>query len=80
MTLRECYDQMNGSYDDAKARLMMDSMVERFLQKFLEDKTMEDLRRAVASGDISGSFRGAIPSRVWRPIWPLPACKRRLLT
>lgn len=40
MTLRECYDQMNGSYDDAKARLMMDSMIERFLQKFLEDKTM----------------------------------------
>ena len=59
MTLRECYDQMNGSYDDAKARLMMDSMMERFLQKFLEDKTMEDLRRAVASGDIPGSFRGA---------------------
>lgn len=58
MTLRECYDQMNGSYDDAKARLMMDSMIERFLQKFLEDKTMEDLRRAVASGDIPLSFRG----------------------
>lgn len=59
MTLRECYDQMNGSYDDAKARLMMDLMIERFLQKFLEDKTMEDLRRAVASGDIPLSFRGA---------------------
>ncbi len=59
MTLRECYDQMNGSYDDAKARLMMDSMIERFLQKFLEDKTMEDLRRAVASGDVPLSFRQA---------------------
>ena len=59
MTLRECYDQMNGSYDDAKARLMMDSMIERFLQKFLEDKTMEDLRRAVSSGDIPLSFRQA---------------------
>ena len=59
MTLQECYDQMNGSYDDAKARLMMDSMIERFLQKFLEDKTMEELRRAVASGDIPGSFRQA---------------------
>ena len=58
MTLRECYDQMNGSYDDAKARLMTDSMIERFLQKFLEDKTMEELRRAVASGDVPGSFRG----------------------
>ena len=79
MTLRECYDQMNGSYDDAKARLMTDSMIERFLQKFLEDKTMEDLRRAVSSGDIPLSCR-PIPSRVWRPIWPLPACKRRRLT
>ena len=35
MTLKECYTRMNGSYEDAKLRLMMDSMVERFMFKFL---------------------------------------------
>ena len=48
MTLKECYTRMNGNYEDAKLRLMMDSMVERFMFKFLEDDTMENLRSAVA--------------------------------
>ena len=59
MTLQECYDRMNGSYSDAKSRLMMDKMIERFILKFLDDKTMENLRQAVASGDIPVSFREA---------------------
>ena len=57
MTLKECYARMNGSYEDAKLRLMMDSMVERFMFKFLEDDTMENLRSAVAERNIPDSFR-----------------------
>ena len=59
MTLKECYDQMNGSYEEAKGRLMMDSMIERFIFKFLDDQTMANLRKAVAEGDIAVSFRAA---------------------
>lgn len=59
MTLQECYHRMDGSYEDAKNRLMMDSMIERFMLKFLDDKTMEGLRQAVAAGDIAVSFREA---------------------
>ena len=59
MTLKECYDQMNGSYEEAKGRLMTDSMIERFIFKFLEDQTMANLRKAVAEGDIAVSFREA---------------------
>ena len=59
MTLQECYDRMDGSYADAKSRLMMDSMIERFTVKFLDDKTMEGLRQAIAEGDIAVSFREA---------------------
>lgn len=59
MTLKECYDQMNGSYEEAKGRLMMDSMIERFIFKFLDDQTMANLRKAVAEGDIAVSFREA---------------------
>ena len=59
MTLKECYARMNGSYEDAKLRLMMDSMVARFMFKFLEDDTMENLRSAVAERNIPDSFRAA---------------------
>ena len=59
MTLKECYARMNGSYEDAKLRLMMDTMVERFMFKFLEDDTMENLRSAVAERNIPDSFRAA---------------------
>ena len=44
MTLKECYDRMNGSYEEAKGRLMTDSMIERFVMKFLDDPTMDNLR------------------------------------
>ena len=59
MTLKECYDQMKGSYEEAKGRLMTDSMIERFIFKFLDDQTMANLRKAVAEGDIAVSFREA---------------------
>ena len=59
MTLQECYAQMNGSYEEARSRLMMDSMIERFLFKFLDDRTMANLRAAVAAGDAAVSFREA---------------------
>ena len=59
MTIKECYDRMNGSYEEAKSRLMMDSMIERFVFKFLDDSTMENLRKAIAQGDIAVSFREA---------------------
>lgn len=59
MTLQECYAQMNGNYEDARSRLMMDSMIERFIFKFLDDQTMANLRSAIAAGDIAVSFREA---------------------
>lgn len=59
MTLNECYEHMHGNYEDAKLRLMMDSMVERFMFKFLEDDTMDNLRSAVEAKNISESFRAA---------------------
>lgn len=59
MTLKECYDRMNGSYEEAKSRLMMDSMIERFVFKFLNDQTMNNLRDAIASGDVAVAFREA---------------------
>lgn len=59
MTLKECYNCMNGSYEEAKSRLMTDSMIERFVLKFLNDQTMNNLRSAIAAGDIAVAFREA---------------------
>ena len=59
LTLQECYAGMKGSYEEARGRLMTDSMIERFLFRFLDDPTMANLRAAVAAGDIPVSFREA---------------------
>ena len=37
MTLRDCYAQMGGNYDDAVSRLMNESLMERFMKKFAEE-------------------------------------------
>ena len=59
MTLQECYAGMNGSYEEARGRLMTDSVIERFLFRFLDDPTMANLRAAIAAGDMAVSFREA---------------------
>lgn len=59
MTLNECYQRMNGNYEEAKGRLSMDPMIEHFLNLFLEDTSIDTLRAAVADGNIPESFRAA---------------------
>ena len=56
MTLEECYEKLNGDYSDVKSRLMSDSLIERFLLKYPDDKTMDELCEAVAAGDIREAF------------------------
>ncbi len=59
MTLRECYTQMGGNYDEAIKRLMNEKLMERFLQKFLTDPSFNELKEAIESGDLEKAFRGA---------------------
>ena len=47
MTLRDCYAQMGGNYDDAVSRLMNESLMERFMKKFLSDPSFNDLKTAI---------------------------------
>ena len=52
MNIRECYEKINGDYDDVVSRLGSESTTEKFVKKFLNDKTYEILKQAVSAGDI----------------------------
>ena len=59
MNIRECYEKLNGDYEDVISRLGSDSLTEKFVNKFLNDRTYDLLKQAVSTGDIHESFRAA---------------------
>ena len=59
MTLRDCYAQMGGNYDDAVSRLMNESLMERFMKKFLSDPSFNDLKTAIDNNKREDAFRAA---------------------
>ena len=59
MKLQDCYDRFGGDYQDAVSRMMNDSLIEKFMLKFPNDKTMEQLKEAVAADNTEDTFRAA---------------------
>ena len=59
MTLQELYAAIDGSYDDAIARLGSDALIERILGKFLSDTTCPGVVEAWNSGDAAATFEAA---------------------
>lgn len=57
MNLEELYKSLHGDYAEVKARLMSDRLVEKFVLKFPSDSSMQQLRDAIASGDLATAFR-----------------------
>lgn len=57
MNLEKLYKEIHGDYAEAKARLMSDRLVEKFVLKFLSDPSMQQLRDAIASGEHDVAFR-----------------------
>lgn len=57
MNIRECYEKLNGDYDDVMSRLGSEGLVEKFVKKFLDDKSYSLLKQADSDGDIRESFR-----------------------
>lgn len=56
MNLQECYEQLGGNYAEVKKRIPGDALVEKFLGKFLEDKSYESLCRQMENGDRQAAF------------------------
>lgn len=59
MDMKECYEQMEGSYADVSMRLPSLKLIEKFLGKFLEDQSFETLRVQIERGDREEAFRAA---------------------
>ena len=59
MTLQECYAAMGGDYDDVMSRLRSERLVQKFVLRFLEDKSYELLCTSMESGNYAEAFRAA---------------------
>lgn len=56
MTLRECYEQMGGNYEEVIDRLRTEERVLKYLGRFLADEGYEGLCAAMAGGDYRQAF------------------------
>ncbi|MGN1410076.1 MAG: Hpt domain-containing protein [Eubacteriales bacterium] len=59
MNIEECYEKLGGDYADVRTRLPSRSLVEKFIDKFLEDKSYETLCQQIECGNREASFRAA---------------------
>ena len=59
MTLESCYAAMGADYQDVLSRLRSERLVQRFVLKFLDDKSFELLQSSLAQGNTEEAFRAA---------------------
>ena len=59
MTVREFYETTGGDYDGTLKRLMNDTLVVRFLNRFLETSSLSGLEQAVREKDYRAVFTEA---------------------
>lgn len=59
MDLRELYDQIGGSYDEAIGRLRTESLVGTFVVRFAADPSIPNLLDAWSRGDEQAAFEAA---------------------
>lgn len=57
MMLQECYAKLGGDYQDVMKRLRDESLVRKFVVKFLEDKSCTLFHSAVSGDDWDAAFR-----------------------
>lgn len=59
MTLKECYQNLEGDYEGVTGRLHGERLAQKFVLKFLEDKSYEALCAAMEEGVQQEAFRAA---------------------
>ena len=59
MTLQECYTALGGDYDEVLGRLRSEKMIQKFVLRFLEDKSYDLLCASMESGNYEEAFRAA---------------------
>lgn len=59
MTLKECYNAMDASYDEVMSRLRSERMVQKFVLKFLDDPSYQLLVTSMEAENYADAFRAA---------------------
>lgn len=59
MTLKECYAALEGDYDSVIGRLRTERMVQKFVLKFLNDKSFDLLVTSLDEKNYEEAFRAA---------------------
>ena len=59
MSIKEFYQTVGGSYNEALSRLMNDQFILRFLKKFADKNNFADLVSAFAQKDVKGIFESS---------------------
>ncbi|MGN1095922.1 MAG: Hpt domain-containing protein [Eubacteriales bacterium] len=59
MTIEECYKKLGGSYSDIKMRLPSDKLIIKFITKFLNDDSFNNLCAGMQNGKRDEAFRAA---------------------
>ena len=59
MNLKECYTALGGDYESVLSRLMTEKLVNKFVLKFLNDASYENLVKSINEGNIEDAFRAA---------------------
>ena len=57
MDIEECYEQLGGNYADVSTRLPSRGLIEKFIGKFLEDKSFDTLCQQFECGNREEAFR-----------------------
>ena len=59
MTIQECYAALEGSYEEVLGRLYSEALVQKFVGKFLTDKSFQLLEDSLKAEDYEEAFRAA---------------------
>ena len=57
MTLQECYAALEGDYQEVLGRLYSEALVQKFVGKFLSDKSFQLLQDTLKAEDYEEAFR-----------------------
>lgn len=59
MTIEEMYEVINGDFDDVQKRLRNPVLIEKFVRKFLNDPSYDNLLDALDEENYEDAFRAA---------------------
>ena len=59
MTVKECYEEIGGDYEEILSRLMRDDLVKEFAAMFLDDSSYEELVTQMKKGNCEEAFKAS---------------------